>query len=190
MERKASIVFLNTFLQNRSHFMVFRALQFILGGCAIATSVLCIYSCQFFAYRTLDGEPWEGLAPPFDTLNKAAVGLFSYSDVTNDENVVFGDTCLTYPEWSEVGQSKLFLVAQWSSIFAAVAGFLGWAVTTTDVCFFESAATTVLSAFFFFAASALQVSTFLVFGDTEFWYVTTLLSFNMPQRKNISYERY
>jgi hypothetical protein len=153
----------------RSPFMFFRALQFILGGCAIACSIVCIYSCQFFAYRTLDGQPWEALSPPFDTLNKAAVGLFAYSDATNDENVVFGDSCLKYPEWSEVGQSKLFLVAQWCAMFAAVSGFLGWTVATVDVCFFDSVATTVMSAFFFFAATALQLSTLLVFGDTEFW---------------------
>lgn len=149
--------------------MVFRALRFILGGGAIAGSIICIYSCEFFAYRTLDGQPWEALAPPFDTLNKAAVGFFAYSEATNDENVLFGDSCLKYPEWSEVGQSNLFLVAQWCAISAAVAGFLGWTVITADVCFFDSAATTVMSAFFFFAAAALQLSTFLVFGDTEFW---------------------
>jgi hypothetical protein len=147
----------------------FRALIFILGGCAVASSMFCIYSCQFFAYRTLDGQPWEGLAPPFDTLNKAAVGLFLYSDVTKDENAILGDSCLKYPEWSEVGQSKLFSVAQWCGMFAAGAGFLGWGVNITDVCFFNSVATTAMSAFFFFAAVVLQLSTFLVFGDTEFW---------------------
>jgi hypothetical protein len=166
---KASIVFVNIFLQYRSHSMFSRALRIILGGCALASSILCIYSCQFFAYRTLDGQPWEGLSPPFDTLNKAAVGLFAYSDATKDANVAYGDSCSTYPDWKEVGNGRLFLVAQWCGLFAAVSGFLGWTVVTTDSCFFDSAATTVMSAFFFFAAAALQMSTFLVFGDTEFW---------------------
>jgi hypothetical protein len=149
--------------------MFFRFLRFILGAGAIASSILCIYSCQFFAYRTLDGQPWDGLAPPFDTLDKAAVGLFSYSDETNEQNLIFGGVCLMYPDWMEVGQSMLFSVAQWCGMLAASFGFLGWVITTADFCFFDSAATTVMSAFFFFTAAALQFSTFLVFGDTEFW---------------------
>ena len=33
----------------------------LLAGAAVAFSIVVIFSCEFFSYRSLDGQPWEGL---------------------------------------------------------------------------------------------------------------------------------
>eukprot|EP00980_Cylindrotheca_fusiformis_P014362 scaffold3827_cov179-Cylindrotheca_fusiformis.AAC.26 len=99
----------------------------LLSTVGIFASILTVFSCQFFTYRTIDGMLWEGLDAPFDELPKAAVGLFFYSqETTTSRQPVFGDSCEKYPDWQEAGQNAVFQAAQWCCIFAPVAAFLAW----------------------------------------------------------------
>jgi hypothetical protein len=140
-----------------------------LGAAAIVSSVFAIYSCQFFSYRTLDGQPWEGFEPPFDKLTSASVGLFSYSELTSDdENILFGDQCIQYEDWSEAGHNSHFYIGQWCSMFAPAAGFLAWVQLFMEIFCCRLRGSFLLVSIFFLIASALQACTFLIFADAEF----------------------
>ena len=142
----------------------------LLGICAIASSIFCVYSCQFFSFRTLSGQPWEGLVPPFNTVDSATVGFFAYSvNTQHSHKYVFGDGCIPYADWAQVGQNTFFTVSQWCGIFAPVAAILGCIVNFIELCCCTSFATYLVSLFFFLAALLLQGGTFAIFGDNEFW---------------------
>jgi hypothetical protein len=141
-----------------------------LGACAIVSSVFAVYSCQFFTYRTLDGLPWEGFEPPWDELTEASVGLFSFSELrTSADNILFGDQCVEYDDWSEAGHNHLFYVAQWCSMFAPAAGVLAWIQIVFEMMCCRLRSGFVLIFFLFLVATALQGCTFLVFLDSQFW---------------------
>eukprot|EP00934_Nitzschia_sp_Nitz4_P000934 Nitzschia sp. Nitz4//scaffold93_size78505//26//1436//NITZ4_005408-RA/size78505-snap-gene-0.0-mRNA-1//1//CDS//3329560252//934//frame0 len=112
-----------------------RATIVLLGLAAVASSLMAIFSCQFFTYKSLDGEPWLDLTPPFENLTEASVGLFQYSEsVTSSDNVFFGDSCVLYDDWVDVGQTKYFYVAQWTSMVAPGAGILAVLQILFELC--------------------------------------------------------
>jgi len=152
-------------------FIIFTRLYVLLLGLgAIGASVLLLFSCQFFSYKTTDGELSEGLETPFDQLSSASVGLFSFSELTTtDEDAIFGDQCVKYDDWQIAGQNVYFSVAQISAIVAPVLGFLAWIQVFFDMFCCRLCGSFVLISLLFFTASALQGCTFLVFADSEFW---------------------
>ena len=145
----------------------------LFGSLALVSSVFAIYSCEFFSYRTLDGELWEGFEEPFDELRSASVGLFSYSETTTDTFYFFGKQCLDYVTWKTAGQSTMFQVAQWCSIFAPVAAFLAWVQILCEsfLCRLRGSYVWIVS--FFIFATILQACTFLIFADTDFCFEAT-----------------
>jgi len=142
----------------------------LLGALAMVSSVFAIYSCEFFSYRTLDGNVWDGFEKPFNLLRKASVGLFSYSESTShpDGFLLFGEQCMDYEDWTEAGQHVLFHVAQWCSIFAPVAGFLAWFQILCESFLCRLRGSYFLTVTLFVFAALLQGCTFLVFADTQF----------------------
>jgi hypothetical protein len=141
-----------------------------LGACAIVSSVFAVYSCQFFSYRTVDGQLWEGFEPPWDELTEASVGLFSFSELTTSKgNVLFGDQCVVYDDWSEAGHNRLFYIAQWCSMFAPVAGILAWIQIVLEITCCRLRNSFALISFLFLTATVLQGCTFMVFTDSQFW---------------------
>jgi hypothetical protein len=144
---------------------------FLLGGGAVACSVFAARSCEFFSYESLDGEPWEGFEPPFKDVIKASVGLFRYSLQTDGTSIKFGDECVGYSNWSNVGTSNLFQAAQWCAVFAPWAGGLAWSMNLFEFCCCEMFGSFFITSSLFFAAAILQGCSFFVFGDTNFWYV-------------------
>lgn len=146
----------------------YRFLFLILGAGAITLSLFSIYSCQFFSYRALDGEPFEGLSPPFDELSKASVGLFQYSK-TSDSSGIFGEECIKYDDWKEVGQQRYFYVAQWCSIVAPVVAFLALIQILFECCMCRVRGSYMLIRFFFFSAGLVQMCSFFIFAETQFW---------------------
>jgi hypothetical protein len=135
----------------------------------MVSSILALDSCEFFSYRTLDGNVWDGFEEPFNLLRKASVGLFSYSESTSHDGfLLFGDQCTDYEEWTEAGQHILFHVAQWCSIFAPVAGFLAWFQLVCESLFCRLRGSYFFIIAFFVFAAILQGCTFLVFADTQF----------------------
>ena len=104
-----------------------RAYILLLAAAAVAFSILVVFSCEFFSFRTLDGQPWEELMPPFDTLSSASVGLFSYSSTVTDEGIELSfldGECVEYDNPWETGQSDYWIIAQWCAVVAPAAGFL------------------------------------------------------------------
>jgi hypothetical protein len=76
---------------------------------------------------------------------------------------------MEYPQWSEVGQHKLFYVAQWCSMIAPAAAFLAWFQIFFEMIYCRLRGSFMITSFLFFAASALQGCTFFIFADTNFW---------------------
>ena len=150
-----------------------RAYVLILGACAIVSSVFAIYSCQFFSYKSVDGELWEGFEPPFSSLAEASVGIFSYSEeMTSKENFYFGDSCIAYPNWQDVSQNILFYVAQWCSMVAPAAGFLAWFQIFFEMIYCRLRGGSFLISFLFLCAAGLQGCTFMMFADANFCFDT------------------
>lgn len=139
----------------------------------MVSSVFAIYSCEFFSYRTLDGELWEGFEEPFDELRTASVGLFSYSETTTDKFSFFGKQCLEYVNWMSAGQSTMFQVAQWCSIFAPVAAFIAWIQILCESFLCRLRGSYFWITMFFIFAAVLQACTFLIFADTDFCFEAT-----------------
>ena len=148
-----------------------RFLLFVLGAGAITLSAFSFYSCEFFSYQALDGEPWEGLAPPFDDMAMASVGLFRYSAETTDSEGIFGEGCMQYEDWTDVGQQTYFYVAQWCSMIAPAVALLALVEILFECCLCRLMGSYSMIRLFFFTAGLLQGCTFFVFGETQFWYV-------------------
>lgn len=146
-----------------------RCYIFILALAGITFSILVVYSCQFFAYRSLDGEPWKDMMPPFDTLAQASVGLFSYSEQTDSVGIFDREACIEYSNPFETGQNDLWTVALYCAIGAPVAGFVALAQLLLENCFCRLYCSNVWIALLFLAACVLQGCTFMVFADGEFW---------------------
>ena len=92
-----------------------RAYLLLLGLAAIAFSIIVVFSCEFFTYRSLNEQPWEGLMPPFDSLATASVGLFSFSATVSEEGIdlsFLDGQCVEYDDPWTTGQSEYWLVAQ------------------------------------------------------------------------------
>jgi hypothetical protein len=147
---------------------LFRTLVFFWAAGAIVLSVFSIYSCEFFSYRALDGEPWEGLSPPFDDLAKASVGLFRYSETTNSAGIV-GEECIDYEDWKDVGQRSYFIVAQSCSMAAPAIAFLALVQILFECCLCRLRGSYICIRFFFFVAGLLQGCSFFIFAETQFW---------------------
>jgi hypothetical protein len=142
----------------------------LLSAVAIGLSLLTVFSCQFFSYRTIDGTLWDGFESPFDELSTASVGLFKYSQLTtSNDQVILSDACSNYPDWQNSGQRAVFQVAQWCSIFAPVAAFLAWIQVFFEMIYCRFCGSFLLISTMFLLAAAMQAGTFLLFADTEFW---------------------
>lgn len=148
--------------------IITRFLFLFFGSGAIVSSVFSVYSCEFFSYRSLDGQPWEGLTPPFDELASASVGLFRYSATISDGSL-FGESCVNYEDWTDVGDQVYFYAAQWCSLIAPVAAFLALLQITCECLFCRLKGSYMLNRFLFISASTLQMCSFLVFSETQFW---------------------
>lgn len=150
-----------------------RAYILLLALTAVAFSVIVVFSCEFFSYRTLDGQPWEGLMPPFDSLASASVGLFSYSETVTEYGIELsfspdGD-CIEYENPWETGQSDYWIIAQWCAVVAPAAGFLAWIQLVLEMVFCRLRCSFLLITLLFLAASGLQGCSFMIFADREFW---------------------
>jgi hypothetical protein len=145
----------------------------LLAIAAVVFSVMVVFSCEFFSYRSLNGEPWEGLVPPFDSLAGASVGLFSYSETIVEESIqstfMTDGSCIEYEDPLDVGQNDLWRVAQYCSMVAPVAGFLAFAQLILEMIFCRLRGSSLLITLLFFGASGLQGCTFMIFTDREFW---------------------
>jgi hypothetical protein len=150
-----------------------KAYILLLALASIAFSTVVIFSCEFFSYRSLDGQPWEGLMPPFDTLASAGVGLFSYSETVASEGIELSflskGGCVEYDSPWETGQSQYWTIAQWCAIVAPAAGFLAWIQLILEMIYCRLRCSFFLITLLFLVASGLQGCSFLIFADREFW---------------------
>ena len=149
-----------------------RGFVVLLGTGALFCSIYTAMTCRFFSFRTLDGEPWEGLAPPFDQSAHSSVGFFKYSLTEPDKNeglTFLNKECSTYDDWGDVGQNIYFYISQWCSLAAAVAGFLAWVSNVSEVMCCKFFGSRPLTLVLFVVAAVLQCGTFLIFGDDQFW---------------------
>lgn len=136
---------------------------------AMGMSVIVVLSCEFFSYRSLDGEPWPELASPFDELAQASVGIFSYStEPGNANNMIGGESCIDYDQFLDAGHGRMWLVAQYCAMAAPAAGFLGLLLLTMEAVYCRFWGSILWIPFLFLAATALQGCTFLVFADGTF----------------------
>ena len=135
----------------------------------ITLSILTVYSCQFFSYGSIDGEPWGGLTAPFDTLAEASVGLLSYSEQIESTSVFTRDSCVDYENLFHMGMNDMWTVAQYCAIAAPVAGFVALAQLLSEMCYCRLYCSNVWIPLLFLAACVLQGCTFMLFMDGEFW---------------------
>ena len=140
---------------------------------AIANSILSILSCEFFSYEALDGEPWEGLTPPFEDLAAASVGLFGYSTKIGDDYGALGGSCMDYEDWRDVSQQTYFYVAQWCSLVAPALAALALFQMVLEWCCCRLRASYFIIRVMFVFAALLQLASFLVFLESQYWYVAT-----------------
>jgi hypothetical protein len=175
MNKTASVTNVNSAIsfQTTSSFtwlaVVKRFYVLFLAVAGIVFSILVAYSCQFFSYRTLDGEPWVDLMPPFDTMPRASVGLFSYSEQTDSIVIFDRGVCLDYENPFETGQNDLWNIAQYCAIGAPCAAFLAFAQLLLEMSCCRLYGSNAWIALLFLAASVLQGCSFMIFADGEFW---------------------
>jgi hypothetical protein len=160
----------------------------LLAGAAVAFSIIVVFSCEFFSYRSLDGQTWDGLMPPFDTLVEASVGLFSYSTSIDDDRIELSQlmaesSCLEYDDPWDVGQNDYWTIAQYCAMAAPAAGILALSQLLLEMVLCRLRCSFLLVAFLFLTASALQGCTFMIFADREFWCVDSHI---INQTKNPS----
>jgi hypothetical protein len=150
-----------------------RAYILLSAFAAIAFSIVVVYSCAFFSYRSLDGQPWESLMPPFDSLASASVGLFSYSVTVPSKGIELSflteGGCVAYDNPWKTGQNLYWIIAQWCAVIAPAAGFLAWIQLIFEMIFCRLRCSFVLILLLFFAASGLQGCSFMILADREFW---------------------
>jgi hypothetical protein len=149
-----------------------RAYILLLAGAAVAFSVLVVFSCEFFSYRTLDGQPWEELIPPFDALSSGSVGLFSYSTKVAQEGIELSfldGECVEYDNPWETGRTDYWIIAQWCAVVAPATGFLALFQLILEMIFCRLRCSFLLITLLFLAASGLQGCSFMIFSDREFW---------------------
>jgi hypothetical protein len=138
---------------------------------AIANSILSILSCEFFSYQALDGKPWEGLSAPFDDLAEASVGLFGYSTHIGNQLGPFGKSCISYDEWRDVSQETYFYAAQWCSMVAPGVAALALIQMVLEWCCCRLRGSYFVIRLLFVIAALLQLGSFLVFFESQYWYV-------------------
>ena len=129
-------------------------------------------TCRFFSFRTLDGQAWEGLAPPFDASAESSVGFFKFAleaPADDDRLTLINIECVQYEKWTDVGQNIYFYVSQWCSLAATVTGFLAWSSNLSELLWCKFFASRLLTLTLFVLAGLLQCGTFLIFGDDQFW---------------------
>ena len=159
-----------------------RCFVLLLMAAGISMSVIVAMSCEFFAYQTLDGEPWPDLTPPFNELTSAGVGLFSYTTesssmmmtTTNGNGGMSFDTCTPYgdefvDEQQQNSNSSFFAAAQYCAIVAPVAAFLALASHVSEIACCRVKGSYHINAFLLLSATILQGATFLIFADGTFW---------------------
>lgn len=141
-------------------------------------SAFSLFSCEFFSYRALDGQPWEGLTPPFENLASATVGLLRYSKstTTSSHADMFGGQCKVYEDWNDVGSQRYFVVAQWSSLVAPALAILALLQIVCEWCCCRLRGSYIYMQISFFAAGIFQFCSFFVFMEDQFWYVIIRLT--------------
>jgi len=145
----------------------------IVGAGAIVCSVFTAYTCDFFEFRTLDGEPWDQLFAPFDNVSSSHVGFFRYSSSapssSSNGEYAFGRNCQTYDDWRSLdSESKLFPLSQYASAAAPGAALLAWMINFIEVTCHQAKSLYLLTAFLLLAATILQGCTFLIFSESDF----------------------
>jgi hypothetical protein len=138
---------------------------------------MAAFSCAFFSFASTRGTPWIGLVPPFDSTIAADLGLFRYriTDSTNEaEERSF--VCTRYDEFFRdfKDASQLWIVAQFCQVFAVVLGGMGWMFCVIETTCRHASCPFLLLSVLIFGAFVLQGCTFLIFLETEFWYVPFL----------------
>jgi hypothetical protein len=147
-----------------------RCYVLFLTACGIGMSVIVGLSCEFFAFRALDNEPWPALSPPFNTITEASIGLFSYSTEPGQKDaMVGGDSCTTYGAFLEAGQGQFFLAAQYCSIAAPFAALLAFVLLVSETVYCRLKGSFVWVPLLLLSATVLQGCTFLVHADGSFW---------------------
>jgi len=164
-------------IQKKPHTHVFvvrlniRFFFLLLTSAAIGASLVATFSCQFFTYQALDGEVWEGLEGPYQNLPEASVGLFGFSESISPDDAL-GSACQRYNDWYNVGLGDAVQIAQVASLAAPILAFLAWVQILVEfLCCRVYGGLCCMSTLFFLAAGA-QACTFLLFANTDFWYVS------------------
>jgi len=170
---------------------------------AITTSMLTIYSCNFFSYYELDvfNDAYTSTAEisyePFEYLPKAGVGLFKYyMGDPSGKGVMMSDRmcyyyCDEYTDYQwlssnirETGHGNLdiWVVARYCSILAPIAGLLAFLQLLFEIAFGSRMSQygdnvlyfwMFLKAQMFTIAAFLQLGTFLVLFAPSIMYSTS-----------------
>jgi hypothetical protein len=147
---------------HRSSFLLLhsRIGVFLLGGAGLACSIVVALSCEFFKF---DASNEAEFLEPFENMNQAYVGIFSYT-------LESGGKCVDYNEnFLDSQFGEMFQAAQVSAVAAPAMALLALLVTLADMLFCSSMCSFLLSCLLFLGACAIQGCTFLVYGQNEFW---------------------
>lgn len=171
----------------------------IVNVAAVTTSVLTIYSCNFFTYHERDvfddalyASTAELSYGPFEYLPKAGVGLFAYymgdaygqSVMVNDRQCFYYCDEYTDYQWlssntkdTGSGNIDIWLMARYCSILAPIAGMLALIQSVLEIDWrfrmMQCGNETFLKSQFLLIATFLQAGTFLVLYAPPIMYSTS-----------------
>jgi hypothetical protein len=145
---------------------------------ALTLSLLSGFSCEFFSFENSKNLPWIGLVPPFDGARASDIGLFSYKitdSIIPDEE---SEACIRYDEiffdmdgTNNNGMGILWVTAQICAVAAVCCGGLATLYSLLETVNPCLSYPWLIPAFLFFGAFGSQCCTFLIFVETDFWYV-------------------
>lgn len=158
----------------------FARFLFIVFGClGILSSLYGVISCDFF---TLDSPPTSTSFP--DSISR--IGLFSYSTLPLQQDssslLEFSASCTPYDnQFMASDFSGFFQAAQFAAVIApclAAIAILIHAMEWLNCRFFGSFISPII---LYLLACLVQGYTFVIYGETDFWYVFTSLWCMLPR---------
>lgn len=130
------------------------------------------FACEFFKWRTIDGEPIDGIEvpPEFEFATAGEIGLFGYK-ITESERWQDIDGCQRFDDnFTNLDfGGGLHEASQWCAILAFIFACISFFVNLLEMIVCSFFCSFMFAATFLFLAAGFQAATFMVLGDADFW---------------------
>lgn len=170
-------LFLSASVSSRSRFFFlgfsideYRSSVFILCAGGVVCSYYALRSCEFFSYKSNDPTILPG---PFYNVPEGYVGLFYHYDYEGGDGADL-TTCDQFYDNFFVLQSDewnlLFKIGQIAAVVGPAGAATAFLLNIMEWCCWQLTWTFFITFFMLFCGFVGQGLTFMIYGQTEFWY--------------------